>query len=94
MKNLVVGLVFMSSLAVAGIASACDVVGKNKHIGNLVSVDKETRTFTIVDSETREEISFRASQQLLSMLSPDRYVKVQYRETDDGQLETVALQFI
>ncbi len=30
----------MLSLAVVGMAPACNVVGKNKHIGNLVPVDK------------------------------------------------------
>ena len=94
MRNIFAGMVLMSSLAVAGMAPACDVVGKNKHFGNLVSVDEDAMTFTIVDSETKEKISFRASRQLLSMLSTDRFVKVQYRQADDGQLETVALQFI
>ncbi len=94
MKNMIVGLAFASFLAAAGAASACEMLGKNKHAGSLVAVDKEAMTYTILDAETKKEISFRASQQLLSMLSAGRSVKVHYKETGDGQLETVALQYL
>lgn len=67
-------------------AMACEVAGKNKHIGRIVAIDTGSRTFVILDAETQREIRFTASRQTLASLTVHDAVQVAYEETPEGTL--------
>lgn len=75
--------------AAGGSALACEMAGKNKHIGNIVAVDPAGKSFVILDAETRSEIRFVASQETLSSLAVDDQVQVSYEESAGGELVTL-----
>lgn len=70
-------------------AVACEMAGENKHIGNIVAIDQDGKTFVILDAETRSEIRFLASAQTLSSLTVNDQVQVSYEKTADGDLVTM-----
>lgn len=80
----------MALSASSASALACDAAGPNKHVGQVVAIDMEAGTFTIMDAQTRKPISFQAQADVLNALTADSEVMVSYKG-DDGQLKAVSL---
>lgn len=89
MKRLFVVLLTTALLIGGGAAAACEIAGKNKHIGNIVAVDQDGKSFVILDAETRSEIRFIASRQTLASLAVNDQVQVSYEKTAEGDLVTL-----
>jgi hypothetical protein len=57
---------------------ACKAMGPDKHVGMVQKVDLEAKTFSIIDAETRIEITFGASKKILDQIKVNTRVVVTY----------------
>lgn len=74
-------------------AMACEAAGPNSHVGQVTAVDPAKGTFTIMDAETREPITFIAGTDILSGLKNAKgMVKVNYEDKGD-KLNAVGVTF-
>lgn len=93
-KNLIGGILLAGSLFASGAAMACDAMGTNKHMGELVSVDPGKQTFTIRDAQSRSPITFDATQEIITGLKGFAgSLMVNYEENDAGGLNAVGVTF-
>lgn len=84
--------VLAASVLSAG-ALACDTARGNQHVGQVVSVDREGGTFTIMDSQTASPITFSADKEILDGVTQARGgVMVDYSE-DEGTLRAERIRF-
>jgi hypothetical protein len=60
----------VGALLAAGSAGAwaCKAAGPDTHVGMLQSVNVKTKSFTIIDAETRGPIEFQADEAILKQL--------------------------
>jgi len=82
-------------LALASLAPgsfACSVMGANTHIGNIMSVNSQAKTLTIMDAETSKPITFSINDQLLLKLSSAKGQVVVHYTGKDGQLVATDIQ--
>jgi len=64
---------------------ACDAMGPSTHMGQLMSVDPASNTFTIRDAQSGGPITFSADADVLKALKAHSgSVMVNYEETDEG----------
>jgi hypothetical protein len=83
-------LISAGMLLAAGSALACDQMGPNVHMGNVVSIDRANASFVILDAQTQQPIRFvAASTATLEYLHVNDAVKVNYEETAGGILRSV-----
>jgi hypothetical protein len=78
-------------LLASGPAIACDSLGENMHMGNIVSIDRSGNTFTILDAESQAPIRFIASRESLIPLSVNDMVEVSYEVIEGGGLRILNL---
>jgi signal recognition particle receptor subunit beta len=76
-------------LVVGGSAWACDQMGTNVHVGNIVSIDRAHATFVIRDAQSRQPIEFVVASNDLDSLHVSDAVKVNYEKTNDGALRSI-----
>lgn len=89
---LLAGVTLAASLLSAG-ALACEAAGSNRHVGRVMSVDRQGGTFTIMDSQTASPITFSADQDILDGLGEARGgIMVDYSE-DGNTLRAERIQF-
>lgn len=95
MMNTLTKVVFMSlMLAASGLVMACEGAGPMTHIGQVTAVDDGAGSFTIVDMESRSKITFKADAKILTGLKDAAgMVKVNYQESDSGDLTAVGVTF-
>ena len=60
-------------------ALACKAMGANKHVGVIQSINKEKKTFSIIDAETRKRIDFDASSEIIEKINVELRVIVTFR---------------
>ena len=83
-KNLLITATLTAGLIMPASLLACDAMGKNTHVGNLVSVDAANSTFTIRDAQSRGPITFIANNEILEGLKQaDGSIMVNYQEEGD-----------
>ena len=76
-----------------GITWACDAAGKNTHVGHLMTVDAEHKTFTIRDAQSRGPITFIANNEIIEGLKgANGSIMVNYKE-DGEKLTAVGVTF-
>jgi hypothetical protein len=63
-KAILTALLFIAPLS----TWACDAAGPSTHIGTVQSVDASSKTFTIIDAQTRTPIKFVASNEIIDGL--------------------------
>lgn len=90
MKYAIPTLLFSLTIG-AGSASACDSLGENMHMGNIVSIDRASNSFVILDAESSRPIRFTASAEAIAPLSIDEVVEVSYEVGDEGGLHSLKL---
>lgn len=91
MKTSIKVIVLALALGGAGLALACEGAGPMTHIGQVTAVDDGS--FTIVDMETRDKITFKASSEILTGLKGAAgLVKVNYQD-NEGDLTAVGVTF-
>jgi hypothetical protein len=74
-------------------ALACEGMGPNVHVGNVVSIDAKKNTFTIKDAQSQSPVTFTASQDIINALhNMTGVVRVNYAK-DDTQLKAVGVTF-
>ena len=74
-------------------AWACDAARPNTHIGQLMSVNAEGKTFTIQDAQSRSPITFAANNEIIDGLKDaNGSIMVNYKE-DGDQLTAVGVTF-
>jgi hypothetical protein len=56
-------------LAAPTVVWGCSAAGPNKHIGMLMNVDAATNTFTMLDAETNQPITFSADKAIIESLN-------------------------
>ena len=78
-------------LLASGLANACDSLGENMHMGNIVSIDRAGNTFVILDAESQKPIRFIALQDSLAALSVNDMVEVSYEVVEGGGLRILNL---
>lgn len=91
MKFTAIALLAASTLVTASIL-ACDSLGENMHMGSIVSIDRGTNTFVILDAESQKPIRFISSAETLKPLVIDEMVEVSYEVADGGELRVVSLK--
>lgn len=91
MKSAIPTLLAAAVLTLSGTTIACDSLGENMHMGNIISIDRSGNTFVIVDAESQKQIRFSASREALAPLSVNDMVEVAYEIIDGGKLRSVQL---
>ena len=94
-KKILISSLLASSLLIPVATWACDAAGPSTHIGTVQSVDASSKTFTIIDAQTRMPISFAASSEIIDGLKDAKgSVMVNYEEIEgkDG-LKAVGVTF-
>lgn len=67
-KHLIAAIVGVLLAGGSAGAWACKAAGPDTHVGVLQSVDAKTKSFTIIDAETRGPIEFQADEAILNQL--------------------------
>lgn len=84
-KNFLVKSILVSALILPVASWACDAAGPSTHIGTVKSVDASSKTFTIIDAQTRMPIKFVASNEIIDGLKDAKgSVMVNYEEMEDS----------
>lgn len=92
MKTLIASIVSAGLLVAAGPVLSCDGMGDNVHVGNVVSIDRASSSFVILDAQTKQPIRFVAeAKSALDSLHVNDAVKVNYEAAQGGALHSVAL---
>ena len=74
-------------------AFACEGMGPNVHVGNVVSVDAKKHTFTIKDAQSQSPVTFVASDDIITALHDmSGMVRVNYTKSEE-QLKAVGVTF-
>ena len=95
-KHLIVKAILVGTLFIAPLATwACDAAGKSTHIGTVQAVDASGKTFTIIDAQTRQPVTFMASNEIIDGLKDAKgSVMVNYEEIDgSSDLKAVGVTF-
>ena len=96
MKKSVIVVTLLTSVLLLGTANgwACQVLGPNKHVGQLTKVDKLASTFTILDAEMGTPITFvAANQDMIKLVSKAKGQVIVGFEEKDGKLNAVDVHF-
>ena len=84
MRLLTMGAVALGFTLIAALPSlACDAMGPNRHVGVVTAIDPQAGSFTIVDAQTREPISFTAQEEILNTLRLNSRFIVTFKEEGD-----------
>jgi hypothetical protein len=87
-SRLAAALVAAAMLA-PGAALACTAAGPNTHIGALTGADPASGTFSILDAETRQPLTFSAQPQVIdALVGKQGSVRVEYEEAGDALTAT------
>lgn len=93
-RNILLFTLFSALLLASSVTLACDAAGPNKHIGQLLSIDATSKTFTIRDAQSQSPITFTANNEILTGLKEaSGSIMVNYEEKDDGDLNAVGVTF-
>jgi hypothetical protein len=93
-KHLVSAVLGGLLIGVASGAMACGGANSGKHIGNITSIDKNKSTFSIKDMESQKTLTFKANNDIMSVLkTASGNVMVNYEEDDEGALKAVGVTF-
>ncbi|NOY72007.1 MAG: hypothetical protein GXP14_06470 [Gammaproteobacteria bacterium] len=91
--GLIVGFLF-GLLALSNAAIACGGAESGKHIGQVLSMNSSSGTFTIQDAETNKAITFNADADILTNIKgANGRVMVNYEENDEGALVATSIAF-
>ncbi|NOX76339.1 MAG: hypothetical protein GXP17_06945 [Gammaproteobacteria bacterium] len=86
--------ILLGMLLASGTALACDGMGPSTHMGQLLSINSETHTFTIRDAQSSNPITFEASKNIISGLKGFAgNLMVNYEKSDAGGLNAVDVAF-
>jgi len=82
-------------LLLPAITWACDGAGPSTHVGIVHSVDAGSKSFTIIDAQTRKPIKFTANNQIIDGLKDAKgSVMVNYEKVDgSSDLKAVGVTF-
>lgn len=83
---------YIAAVAIAGLLSAapittwaCKAAGENVHVGKLMKVNVEAKSFTIFDVETANAVTFISDEPMLRSLQGVRgTVQVRYEQAGDA----------
>lgn len=93
-RNLFSGILLTGALLASSAVLACDGMGPQKHMGQLMSVDASKHTFTIRDAQSSSPITFVATQEIITGLKGFAgNLMVNYEEDDKGGLNAVGVTF-
>ena len=65
-----------------GIAGACDGMGPGKHVGPVLAINTEEKSFTIRDAQSGDPITFEATVEILKGLTVAERVLVSYKDSE------------
>ncbi|WP_455211559.1 hypothetical protein [Kaarinaea lacus] len=84
MKTILAGTALAFTVVTSSSVWACDMAGKNTHIGSLMTVNAEQSTFTIRDAQSRSPITFAANNEIIQGLKDAKgSIMVNYKEEGD-----------
>ncbi|WP_455374766.1 hypothetical protein [Kaarinaea lacus] len=86
-KKFLISSLLASALLLPVATWACDAAGPSTHIGTVQSVDASSKTFTIIDAQTRMPIKFVASNEIIEGLKDAKgsvMVNYEQMESTDG----------
>ena len=95
-KLFLIKTLFAALLLSAPLASwACDAAGPSTHIGTVQSVDASSKTFTIIDAQTRMPIKFVANNEIIDGLKDAKgSVMVNFEQVEgSSDLKAVGVTF-
>lgn len=75
----------------SSVAWSCSMAGPNTHIGAVTAVDVVASTFTVLDAETRQPITFVATPALLKGVTKNQQVTVTF-EKNGNKLAAKAIK--
>ncbi len=92
--SVLAGLSAASMMFFAAPGIACEAAGPGKHVGQVIQVDRDAGTFSIMDAEKMTAIRFNAAESILDKVeNTDKTAIVDFEDTDNGLEATrVALQ--
>ena len=80
-------------LAAPTSAWACRAAGPDTHVGPLLSVDAEKKSFTIMDAESGSPITFAADEAILSALQGVKGPVAVLHKKVDGVLRAIDIRY-
>lgn len=85
-RSYLIGATLAAALAFAPIAGwACGMPGNKTHVGQLMAVDTNSKSFTIFDVETASPITFISDDTILKTLESIRgMIQVKYEHVGDA----------
>lgn len=95
-KKIVVNTLAAATLFLTPLAIwACDAAGPSTHVGTVQSVDAGSKTFTILDAQTRKPITFVANNEIIDGLKDAKgSIMVNYEEVDgSSDLKALGVTF-
>lgn len=66
-KTLIAMAIIISGTYSAGLM-ACSSMGSSTHAGKIMSIDEDTKTFTIMDMQTMSPVTFNADQMIMQKI--------------------------
>ena len=83
-KTTFTSMILTVALTVPALALACGAPGSTTHVGGLMTVDQDNKSFTILDAQSGSPISFVADHGILDSLDGvSGVIQVTYEQTGD-----------
>lgn len=77
-------MILAAALTVPALALACGAPGSTTHVGGLMTVDQDDKSFTILDAQSGSPISFLADDGILESLGgASGVIQVTFEKTGD-----------
>ena len=95
-KQLMIKSLLVSFLILTPVLTwACDAAGPSTHIGTVQSVDASSKSFTIIDAQTRMPIKFVANNEIIDGLKDAKgSVMVNFEQMEDSSdLKAIGVTF-
>ena len=94
MKGMMVATGLLTAILLAPASSlACSVLGPNKHVGTVISLDSAAQTITVLDAQSNQPITFLANEKILREAKNAKGQIIVGYEAEGTQLRVVEIQY-
>jgi len=84
-----VAAIIAAAIFVPATALACSVAGPRTHVGTLTGTDPDNGTFSIIDAESRQPMTFSAQPDIIeSLMGTQGVVSIDYQKSGDDLTAT------
>ncbi len=92
-NTFLVAAVLAAFLTAPVASSACSALGPSAHVGPVLAIDAEAKTFTVLDAQTNTPVTFLADDALLAELENVEGRVVVDFEADGVDLRAIGIRY-